>query len=103
MVDKNARNKNAPIDLEAQEFYGEVKYYFAHEYIKDKNEWMLLALVQWVTIPVASGYGPVIFRNLGHSEIINVNAITRSIGFFSISKNRNYIIDREDHVIHTDK
>ena len=103
MVDKNARNKNAPIDLEAQEFYGEVKHYFAHEYIKDKNEWMLLALVQWVTTPVASGYGPVIFRNLGHSEIINVNAITRSIGFFSISKNRNYIIDREDHVIHTDK
>ena len=77
--------------------------YFAHEYIKDKNEWTLLALIQWVTTPVASGYGPVIFRNLGHSEIINVNAITRSISFFSISKNRNYIIDREDHVIHTDK
>jgi len=38
LVDKNAQNKNAPIDLEAQEFYGEVKYYFAHEYIKDKNE-----------------------------------------------------------------
>ena len=103
MVDKNTRNKNAPIDLEEQEFYGEVKYYFAHEYIKDKNEWTLLALVQWVTTPVASGYGPLIFRDLGHSEIINVNAITRSIGFFSIVKNRNYIIDRKDHVIHTDK
>jgi len=103
LVDKNARNKNAPIDLEEQEFYGEVKYYFAHEYIKDKNEWTLLALVQWVTTPVASGYGPLIFRDLGHSEIINVNAITRSIGFFSIVKNRNYIIDRENHVIHTDK
>ena len=103
MVDKNARNKNAPIDLEEQEFYGEIKYYFAHEYIKDKDKWILLAFVQWITIPIASSYDPLIFHNLDHSEIINVNAITRSIRFFSISKNRHYIIDQEDYIIHTDK
>ena len=52
------------MELEEQEFFGEVKYYFAHEYIKDENEWQLLAVVQWATNPTASGHGPLIFQNL---------------------------------------
>jgi hypothetical protein len=97
-VDKNARKKNAPEVLEEQEFFGEVMYYFAHEYIKDKDEWQLLALVKWVTNPIASGYGPLIFRNLGQMEIINIDAIKRPVGFFVIPNNQKYILDRKDHV-----
>ena len=49
------------MELEEQEFFGEVKYYFAHEYIKGENEWQLLAVVQWATNPTASGHGSLIF------------------------------------------
>ena len=87
------------MELEEQEFFGEVKYYFAHEYIKGENEWQLLAVIQWATNPTASGHGPLIFWNLSQIEIINVNAIKRPVGFFVMTNNQKYILDRGDHVL----
>ncbi|CAG8593092.1 11900_t:CDS:2 [Funneliformis caledonium] len=65
LVDRNAHRKNAPVILEEQEFFGEVYYYFSHQY---NDHWSMLAYVQWVRNPQPSGHGPLKFRDLGAFE-----------------------------------
>jgi hypothetical protein len=94
LVDKYAHQKNVKSEFEEQEFFGEVKYFFAHEYIIDS--WSMLALVQWVYKLETTEYGPKKFRKMGHKEIISVSSIKRSVGFLAVSNNEYYIIDREN-------
>jgi hypothetical protein len=42
--------------------------------------------------------GPLKFRDLGAFEIVNVNAICRSVGFLKMANNEFYIIDRKNGV-----
>ncbi|CAG8449991.1 12627_t:CDS:2, partial [Gigaspora rosea] len=44
LVDRNAHYRNAPVILEMQEFFGEVYYFFSHQY---DDKWSMLAYVQW--------------------------------------------------------
>ncbi|CAG8536178.1 11104_t:CDS:1, partial [Dentiscutata heterogama] len=95
LVDRNAHYKNAPIVLEMQEFFGEVCYFFSHQY---DDQWSMLAYVQWVRNPYLSKHGVLKFRDLGSFEVINVNAIDRNVGFLKLSNNEIYIIDKENQV-----
>ncbi|CAB4485275.1 unnamed protein product [Rhizophagus irregularis] len=95
LVDRNAYRPNAPIILEEKEFFGEVQYFFSHQY---DEQWSMLAYVQWVRNPQPSGHGPLKFRDLGAFEVINVSAICRSVGFLRMPNNEIYIIDRENRV-----
>ena len=95
MVDRNAHHKNAPIILEEQEFFGEVHYFFSHQY---NGYWSMLAYVQWVRNPQSSGHGSLYFRDLGAFEVINVNAIDRKVGFLKMANNKRYIIDQENKI-----
>ncbi|CAB5377557.1 unnamed protein product [Rhizophagus irregularis] len=95
LVDRNAHRPNAPIILEEKEFFGEVQYFFSHQY---DEQWSMLAYVQWVRNPQPSGHGPLKFRDLGAFEVINVSAICRSVGFLRMPNNEIYIIDRENRV-----
>ncbi|CAB5189613.1 unnamed protein product [Rhizophagus irregularis] len=95
LVDKNAHRPNAPIILEEREFFGEVQYFFSHQY---NGCWSMLAYVQWVRNPRPSGHGPLKFRDLGAFEVINISAIDRNVGFLKMPNNELYIIDRENRV-----
>ena len=95
MVDRNAHHKNAPVILEEYEFFGEVQYFFSHQY---DDHWSILAYVQWAQNPQPSGHGPLKFREFGAFEVINVNAIDRKVGFLKMPNNELYIIDRENRI-----
>lgn len=43
LVDRNAHRPNTPIILEEKEFYGEVQYFFSHQY---DEQWSMLAYIQ---------------------------------------------------------
>ena len=58
LVDQNAHRKNAPVTLVEQEFFGEVQYFFSHQY---NDYWSMLAYVQWAQNPPQSGHGPLKF------------------------------------------
>lgn len=93
MVDRNIHFRNMPVVLEEREFFGQIYYYFSHQY---GNHWSILAYIQWVCNPQLSKYGLLKFRNFGAFEVINVSAINRSVGFFLMSNNELYIIDQEN-------
>lgn len=96
MVDRNAHHKNAPVILVEQEFFGEVQYFFSHQY---NDHWSMLAYVQWARNPQPSArLGPLKFRDLGAFEVINVSAINRKVGFLKMPNNESYIIDRENRI-----
>jgi hypothetical protein len=88
-VDRNAYRPNAPIILEEQEFFGEVQYFFSHQY---DDHWFMLAYVQWAK-PQPSKHGLLKFWDLGAFDVISASSICRSVGFFKMSNNENYIID----------
>jgi hypothetical protein len=94
-VDRNAHNPKAPIILDEQEFFGEVQYFFSHQY---SDHWSMLAYVQWVRNPQPSRHGPLKFRDLGAFEVINASAICRNVGFLRMPNNELYIIDQENQV-----
>ncbi|CAB4383932.1 unnamed protein product [Rhizophagus irregularis] len=82
LVDKNAHLSRAPVDFEEREFYGQVLYYFVHEF---NNELSMLALVQWVRDPERLANHILFFRYLGETNVINVTAIDLtelSVAFF---------------------
>ncbi|CAB4386728.1 unnamed protein product [Rhizophagus irregularis] len=81
LVDRNAHRPNAPVILEEREFFGEVQYFFSHQY---NSDWSMLAYVQWVRNPHPSGHGPLKFRDHGAFEVINVSAICRNVGFLKM-------------------
>jgi len=95
MVDRNTHFINTPVNLEEREFFGVVHYFFSHQY---GDHWSMLAYMQWARNPQPSGHGLLKFRDLGAFEVINVSAIDRSVGFFLMSNNELYIIDRENQV-----
>jgi hypothetical protein len=95
LVDKNAHRPKAPIILEEREFFGEVQYFFSHQY---NGCWSMLAYVQWVRNPQPSKHGPLKFRDLGSFGIIDVSAIDRNVGFFRMPNNESYIIDQENRI-----
>ncbi|CAB4435498.1 unnamed protein product [Rhizophagus irregularis] len=82
LVDRNAHHSNAPVILEEREFFGEVQYFFSHQY---NSHWSMLAYVQWVRNPQPSGHGPLKFRDHSAFEVINVSAICRNVGFLKMS------------------
>ncbi|CAG8496275.1 7507_t:CDS:2 [Cetraspora pellucida] len=95
LVDRNAHHKNAPVILEMREFFGEVCYFFSHQY---DDQWSMLAYVQWVRNPHISKHGLSKFRDLGSFEIINISAIDRNVGFLKLSNNETYIVDKENQI-----
>ena len=95
LVDKNAHLPKAPINFEEREFYGQVLYYFVHEF---KEELSMLALVQWIRNPEILGNNIQFFRNFGETSVINVTAINRCVGFLEVAANKHIIIDRENRV-----
>ncbi|PKY17184.1 hypothetical protein RhiirB3_429730 [Rhizophagus irregularis] len=82
LVDQNAHRPNAPVILEEREFFGEVQYFFSHQYTSHRS---MLAYVQWVRNPQPSGHGPLKFRDNSAFEVINVSAICRNVGFLKMS------------------
>ncbi|GBC49513.2 hypothetical protein GLOIN_2v1814156 [Rhizophagus irregularis DAOM 181602=DAOM 197198] len=82
LVDQNAHRPNAPVILEEREFFGEVQYFFSHQYNSHRS---MLAYVQWVRNPQPSGHGPLKFRDNSAFEVINVSAICRNVGFLKMS------------------
>lgn len=95
MVDRQAYRRNVPADLIEQEFYGEIQYFFTHEY---QSQWSMLALVQWIRNPERSSYGPLFFRQFAGLEVIRADSIKRCVRFLKMSNNAYYIIDKEDQV-----
>ena len=94
LVDRNARYRNAPIELREEQFYGHVQHYFVHQYGESTS---MLAYVQWVGTLKDSGYGVRTFRQWGGYEVINVSAIDRNVGFLKLA-NKHAIIDHENQV-----
>ncbi|PKK59402.1 hypothetical protein RhiirC2_794878 [Rhizophagus irregularis] len=126
LVDKNAHLSRAPVDFEEREFYGQVLYYFVHEF---NNELSMLALVQWVRDPERLANHILFFRYLGETNVINVwkdhapklrpycqpfsyytyyttsspqkqryHHLDRCVGFLKVATNKHIIIDRENRV-----
>ena len=95
MVDRNTHFINMPVILEEREFFGEVHYFFSHQY---GDHWSMLAYMQWARNPQPCGHGLLKFRDLGVFEVVNVSAINRSVGFFLMPNNEIYILDRENQV-----
>ncbi len=59
----------------------------------------MLAYMQWAHNPQPCGHGLLKFqKDLGVFEVVNVSAIDRSVGFFLMSNNEIYILDRENRV-----
>ncbi|CAG8453526.1 6668_t:CDS:2 [Dentiscutata heterogama] len=85
-------DRNAPVILEEKEFFGEVRYFFSHQY---GDHWSMLAYVQWVRNPQPSEHGLLKFRAF---EVINISAICRNVGFFRLPNNESYIIDQENRI-----
>ncbi|CAB4431746.1 unnamed protein product [Rhizophagus irregularis] len=52
LVDKNAHRPRAPVDFEEREFYGQVLYYFVHEF---RGELSMLAFIHWIRNPEMLG------------------------------------------------
>ncbi|CAG8541493.1 8207_t:CDS:2, partial [Cetraspora pellucida] len=95
LVDKNAHRQKAPVNFEERVFYGQVLFYFTHEY---EGEISMLAYVQWVRNPENYGNNILYFRNFGEFGIINVITIDRCVGFLKLETNKYIIIDRENRV-----
>ena len=92
LVDKNAHRPRAPVDFEECEFYGQVLYYFVHEFRSGSS---MLAFVQWIRDPEMLGNRIQFFHNFGETSVINVTA---SVGFLKVLSNKHVIIDRENLV-----
>ncbi len=58
----------------------------------------MLAYVQWVRNPEIYGNNIRYFHNFGETEVVNITAIDRCIGFLKIAANKYIIIDRENRV-----
>ncbi|RIB19101.1 hypothetical protein C2G38_2036328 [Gigaspora rosea] len=95
LVDKNAHRPRAPIEFEEQEFYGQVLFYFMHEY---EGKVFMLAYVQWIRNPEVYGNNILYFRNFGKTGVINVATIDRCVRFLKLKANKHIIIDRENWV-----
>ncbi|CAB4431590.1 unnamed protein product [Rhizophagus irregularis] len=95
LVDKNAHRPRAPVDFEEREFYGQVLYYFVHEF---RGELSMLAFIHWIRNPEMLGSHIQFFHNFGETSVINVTAIDRCVGFLKVLANKHIIVDRENHV-----
>lgn len=58
----------------------------------------MLALVQWVRDPERLANHILFFCYLGETNVINVTAIDRCVGFLKVATNKHIIIDRENRV-----
>lgn len=58
----------------------------------------MLALVQWIRNPEKLGNHILFFHYFGETNVINVTAINRCVGFLEVSVNKYIIIDRENRV-----
>ncbi|RIB16452.1 hypothetical protein C2G38_2316543 [Gigaspora rosea] len=96
LINKNAHRPRAPIELEEQEFYGQVLFYFTH---KHEGEISKLAYVHWVRSPEVYVNNIQYFHSFGEMGVININTIDRFVGFLKIATNKYVIIDRENWVI----
>ncbi|CAG8717120.1 1528_t:CDS:1, partial [Cetraspora pellucida] len=95
LVDKNAHRLRAPTEFEERKFYGQVLFYFTHEY---EGVISMLAYVQWVRNPEVYGNNILYFRNFDETGVINAATIDRCVGFLKLAENKFLIIDRENWV-----
>ncbi|CAI2164146.1 5319_t:CDS:2 [Funneliformis geosporum] len=95
LVDKNAHLPSAPFDFEEREFYGQVLYYFVHEF---NEQLSMLAFVNWIQSPEILGNNIQFFHNFGETSVISITAIDRCVGFLEVAANKHIIIDRENRV-----
>ncbi|PKK57922.1 hypothetical protein RhiirC2_797166 [Rhizophagus irregularis] len=92
LVDKNAHRPRA-VDFKKREFYGQVLYYFVHEF---RGELSMLAFIHWIRNPEMLGNHIQFFHNFGETSVINVIAIDHCVGFLKVLANKHIIVDKEN-------
>ena len=74
--------------------YGEVEYYFAHEYIHENvNQVRMFAYIRKINHNT-DNYRQIYFKYFSSYQFFEVIGIDRCVGFFNISNNK-YILDKE--------
>ncbi|TFK58699.1 hypothetical protein BDN72DRAFT_781697 [Pluteus cervinus] len=100
LVDKNARRRNAPVDLTPETFYGQLQYLFVVEVPATRDlglaspETLILACIHTCDVEAENSLDMHYYKKQGRVEVVDVTTVQCLVGRVKVDKKWWAIIDR---------